>query len=85
MDKKRNFLSAAFTLTGTIIGAGILGLPYVFAKAGFVIGLFWLIFLGLTLIFVKLCLGEIILRTKQTHQLPGYAINISVNGVEELC
>ena len=73
MDKKRKFFSTAFTLTGTIIGAGILGLPYVFAKAGFLIGLFWLIFLGLILLFVKLCLGEITLRTKQIHQLPGYA------------
>jgi len=73
MNKKRKFFSAAFTLTGTIIGAGILGLPYVFAKAGFFIGLFWLIFLGLILLFVGLCMGEITLRTKKIYQLPGYS------------
>lgn len=71
MTKK--FWAAAFTLTGTIIGAGILGLPYVFSRAGFLFGLFWLLFLGYIMIFVNLCLGEITLKTKKIHQLPGYA------------
>jgi len=72
-SKKRKFFSTAFTLTGTIIGAGILGLPYIFAQAGFFIGLFWLVFLGLVMILINLYLGEITLRTKETHQLPGYS------------
>jgi len=71
MNKK--FWSTAFTLSGSIIGAGILGLPYVFAKSGFIIGLSWLIFLGLILILVNLYIGEVTLRTKGTHQLQGYA------------
>jgi len=71
LDKK--FWAATFTLTGTIIGAGILGLPYVFSKSGFLIGLFWLLVLGGIMIYSVLCLGEISLRTKETHQLPGYA------------
>ncbi len=70
---RRKFFSTAFTLAGTIIGAGILGLPYVFAQAGFFIGLFWLVFLGLVMILINLYLGEITLRTKQPHQLPGYS------------
>tara|TARA_Y100000310_G_scaffold161721_1_gene161637 strand:+ start:18428 stop:19537 length:1110 start_codon:yes stop_codon:yes gene_type:complete len=70
---KRKFFAAAFTLTGTIIGAGILGLPYVFSKSGFSIGVFWLILLGMIMLFVNLCLGEVSLRTKKIHQLPGYA------------
>ncbi len=69
----RKFWATAFTLTGTIIGAGILGLPYAFSKSGFLVGLAWLIALGLILIFVSLCLGEITLRTKGKHQLAGYA------------
>jgi len=73
MNKTRKFLSTAFTLTGTIIGAGILGLPYVFAQSGFLIGLFWLIFLGAIVLLVNLYIGEITLRTKDTHQLPGYS------------
>jgi len=72
-SKKRKFVSIAFTLTGTIIGAGILGLPYVFAQAGFFLGLFWLVFLGLVMILINLYLGEVTLRTKQIHQLPGYS------------
>ena len=71
MNKK--FWATTFTLSGTIIGAGILGLPYVFAKSGFLAGLFWLIVLGAVMIFVNLSLGEITLRTKGKHQLSGYA------------
>ncbi|PIZ82934.1 hypothetical protein COX97_02345 [Candidatus Pacearchaeota archaeon CG_4_10_14_0_2_um_filter_05_32_18] len=67
------FWSATFTLTGTVVGAGILGLPYVFSKSGFFIGLFWILFLGAVIILSKLYLGEVVLRTKETHQLPGYA------------
>ena len=71
MNKK--FWATTFTLTGTIIGAGILGLPYIFAKSGFLVGLFWLITIGAVMIFVNLCLGEIALRTRGRHQLSGYA------------
>lgn len=71
MNKK--FWATAFTLSGTIIGAGILGLPYVFAKSGFLVGLFWLIVLGGVMLFVNLTLGEITLRTRGKHQLVGYA------------
>ena len=71
MNKK--FLATTFTLTGSIIGAGILGLPYVFAQSGLLIGLFWLIALGAIMIFMNLTLGEITLRTKGKHQLAGYA------------
>ncbi|MBW6442180.1 amino acid permease [Patescibacteria group bacterium] len=69
----KRFLSITFTLTGTIIGAGVLGLPYVFADSGFLVGLAWLIFLGIVMIFVTLCLGEVTLRTATIQQLPGYA------------
>ncbi len=71
MNKK--FWATAFTLTGTIIGAGILGLPYVFAQSGFLIGLFWLIVIGAIMTFINLTLGEITLKTPGKHQLPGYA------------
>jgi tyrosine-specific transport protein len=71
MNKK--FWATTFTLTGTIIGAGILGLPYVFAKSGFLVGVGWLILLGTIMILAKLYLGELALRTKKQHQLPGLA------------
>jgi len=50
----KKFWATTFTLSGAIIGAGILGLPYVFAKSGFLIGLFWLIILGLVMTFINL-------------------------------
>jgi tyrosine-specific transport protein len=71
MNKK--LLVTTFTLTGSIIGAGILGLPYVFAKSGFLVGIFWLLLFGAILIFSNLALGEVTLRTKGIHQLSGYA------------
>lgn len=71
MNKK--FWATTFTLTGTIIGAGILGIPYVFAQSGFLVGLFWLVVLGAVIIFVNLSLGEVTLRTRGVHQLSGYA------------
>jgi amino acid permease len=69
----KKFLAATFTLTGAIIGAGILGLPYVFAKSGLLIGTLWLFLIGAIMTFTNLALGEITLKTKTKHQLPGYA------------
>jgi tyrosine-specific transport protein len=69
----KKFLSTAFTLTGTIIGAGILGLPYVFSQSGFLIGLLWIFFFGFIITLTMLYLSEVSLRTKGTHQLPGLA------------
>jgi len=66
-------LAAVATLSGTAIGAGFLGIPYVVAKSGFLIGLVHLIVLALIVMLINLYLGEVILRTKETHQLPGYA------------
>lgn len=72
----KNLLIAAFTLAGSMIGAGILGLPYVFAQSGFFIGLFWLVLLTAVVLISFLSLGEVALRVKGDHQLPGYAERI---------
>ncbi|MGB9708205.1 MAG: aromatic amino acid transport family protein [Candidatus Pacearchaeota archaeon] len=71
--KKGGLFAAVATLTGTAIGAGFLGIPYVVAKAGFITGLVQMIILALLIMLVNLYIGEVILRTKETHQLPGYA------------
>ncbi len=70
---KKEVIESAATLTGTVIGAGILGIPYVVARAGFLTGLMDIVFLGFTVILLYLFYGEVILRTKETHQLTGYA------------
>ena len=72
-EAKKSIFPAIATLTGTIIGAGILGIPYVFSKAGFIVGFIDLIILGVLILLVNLYLGEITLRTNGKHQLPGYA------------
>ena len=64
---------AVSTLVGTIIGAGILGMPYAIAKVGFFYGLILTVLIGISFLFLNLFLGEIVLRTKTQHQLTGYA------------
>ncbi|PIN94117.1 hypothetical protein COU54_00300 [Candidatus Pacearchaeota archaeon CG10_big_fil_rev_8_21_14_0_10_31_24] len=64
---------ATFSLVGAIIGAGILGIPYVIMKSGFLIGVIELIIVALILSITSLYLGEITLRTRGKHQLPGLA------------
>ena len=79
-DKKSLFIATSI-LIGTIVGAGFLGIPYVVAKSGFLIGIFYLVFLGIIMMFLNLALGEISLRTKGDHQLTGYAsIYLGKNG-----
>lgn len=59
-------------MVGTIIGAGILGIPYVFARAGFWTGTLVLLVVGLAMVLMKLMYGEVTLRTKGNHQISGY-------------
>ncbi len=71
MDKL--LLKSSALLTGTVIGAGVLGIPYVVAKAGFLTGLITIIVMGIATLLLNLFMGEITLRTPGNHQLPGYA------------
>lgn len=73
MNWNWKLFAAVATMTGMIVGAGFLGMPYVVARSGFVIGLIQIILVGFIILVMKLYLGEILLRTKETHQLPGLA------------
>lgn len=66
-------LEAIATLVGTVIGAGIFGIPYVVSRAGFVTGIIDIVALGLVAMILYLHLGEVVLRTQGIHQLTGYA------------
>ena len=70
--EKLVMVEAIATITGTTIGAGFLGIPYVVARSGFAVGLLHLILLAAMIIFTNLCLSETMLRTKGIHQIPGY-------------
>jgi len=63
---------AAATLSGTVVGAGILGIPAVVAKSGVLLGSVIIVLIGLVFLALNLFLGEIVLRTKGHHQLTGY-------------
>jgi tyrosine-specific transport protein len=68
----KNFWLAVFSLVGTTIGAGIFGLPYVFAKAGFFVGLIEFIILVGIILLIQQMLGEVALRTPGKKRLIGY-------------
>lgn len=70
--RNRTFRAIA-ALVGTVIGAGIFGIPYVVAKIGFLPGIFYLFSLGFLVLVLNLLYGEVILRTPGDHQLTGYA------------
>lgn len=64
---------ATALITGTAIGAGIFGLPFVFAQSGIGIGFIHLILLFCTVLMTMLAFGEVVLVTPGRHQLGGYA------------
>ena len=70
---KSKFFPALAVLVGTTVGAGFLGIPYVVSRSGFLPGIGYLIFVAVLMLFMKLYLGEVILRTHGNHQLTGYA------------
>ncbi len=73
MKTNKKFVTAVCVIVGTAIGAGVLGIPYVAVQAGFFVALAYILLLGGIILLCNLYLGEISLRTKGNHQLPGYA------------
>lgn len=64
---------AVFMITGMTIGAGVLGVPYVVAQVGLLTGMFYILILGLVVMFLNLIIGEIAVRTGESLQLAGFA------------
>lgn len=73
IDEDKNFFYATAALVGTMVGVGVFGVPFSFAKAGFWVGFLFLLITGLLTYVVNLMFGEVILRTKEKHQIVGYA------------
>lgn len=71
--KDKTSLLAYASLIGTIIGAGVFGIPYVMSRSGILFSLFYFLILGGVSLFLHLAFGEIVLRTKEKHRLIGYA------------
>jgi len=72
MYTRAEYLSIA-TVTGTVVGAGIFGLPFMAAQSGFWIVAGYVVALGAIITVMHLLYGEIVLRTRDHHFLPGYA------------
>ncbi|MBP6885698.1 MAG: hypothetical protein KBC02_00410 [Candidatus Pacebacteria bacterium] len=66
------FYQATALLVSAMIGAGLFGIPFAFAKAGFFIGTMWLVALTLLVGLFHVLLAELVLSTSGVHQIPGY-------------
>ena len=69
----KNFYKALAVLVGYIIGVGMFGLPFLASRSGIGTVVFFVITLGLVQHFLHLIYANVILVTKEYHQLPGYA------------
>jgi tyrosine-specific transport protein len=72
-ERNAKLLTAISIITGTIVGAGFLGIPYVASKAGFFITMVYLLVIGFLILIINLSFGEVILRTNGEHHLIGFA------------
>jgi len=71
--KFETYFSASTILAGTILGAGIFSLPYVFVQSGSYIFIFYLILATVLSAITHLIFGESLLRTKGEHRFIGLA------------
>lgn len=65
-------IKASFVLFGTIVGAGIFGLPYVVEESGYFVGLTWMVVLAGAVTLTHLLYGEVVMATEGDHRLVGY-------------
>lgn len=73
MHPNFRLLRAVGTMVGSIVGAGVFGLPYAFAQSGAGIGAAWLLGLGAVSLVLFLMYAEVVIQTPGTHRLGGYA------------
>lgn len=66
------FLQAVLILSGMIIGVGMLGIPYVFVQAGFLLGGIELAVLAGVVTLFHLLYADIVIKTPALHRMPGY-------------
>lgn len=67
------YFAASTILSGTILGAGIFSLPYIFSQSGVYIFLFYLCLAAFICTITHLIFGESLLRTKKDHRFIGLA------------
>lgn len=76
MSKKQSvfwsFVQAVAIVSGTIIGAGVLGVPYAISQVGLLAGLMLLLLVGFCMCAVMLYVTEVAHSLEGRHQLTGY-------------
>ena len=70
--KPNKFWYAVAVLVGSTVGVGIYGMPFAFQKAGFGVGLLFLLGVVGLVLLSNLLYGEVVLRTHERHQFVGY-------------
>lgn len=70
--KNKSLIYSTSVLIGTIVGVGVFGIPFSFAKAGFLTGILFLVFIAALNVLINLIYGEIVSRTGKIHQFTGY-------------
>lgn len=68
----KGFVFAVATLIGAIVGLGMFGMPYAASKAGFFVGVVYLLVLSIVMLLLHLVIGEIVERTNGKHRLTGF-------------
>lgn len=71
--RDQKFLHAVAVLIGTMVGVGMYGIPFAFAKSGALAGLAWLALVAALMMVFNLLFAELTLRTEGKHQVVGYA------------
>lgn len=65
------WVHASGVLFSTIVGAGVLGLPFVVSRVGVALGLLYIGAIGVFMCIMHLVVAEIVIRTRRHFQLSG--------------
>ncbi|HOK20639.1 MAG TPA: aromatic amino acid transport family protein [Candidatus Paceibacterota bacterium] len=71
--KISNYFTTSSILAGTILGAGLFTLPYIFIQSGSLLFIIYLILVTLICLATHLAYGESLLRTEGEHRFIGMA------------
>mgnify|MGYP001572955424 CR=1 FL=1 len=72
-EARKRSLLATSVFVGSVLGAGVFGLPYAFARAGWMIGFLYLVVIGGVLLVLQLINAEITIQTPGRRRLAGLA------------
>jgi len=69
----KNIIVPASMLAGTIIGAGVFSLPFVFVNTGLLTSFFYLAVFSSVFICIYFLYADVIVRTSEEHRFVGYS------------